>query len=651
MEGQQVPNGNNQPAPGACPWTGGDFCPTVWLIMERRLTTIVAADIAGFSRLVDADEEATLAAQRVLRVEFLDPLIARHGGRIANTAGDSLLIEFPSAVQAVRFAIAMQEGVAERNADIPDDRRILYRIGINVGDVLPDGDDLLGDGVNVAARLEAQAPPGSIMLSRTVRDQVRDKVEISLEDMGEIRVKNITRPVRAFRITGKGSQAASQRRRWRRPALFALVCLTLVIVAGAWWWSARTDFEPVRPSEMALELPDGPSIAVMPFAYIGAGEAENGYLADGISENIITNLAKLPDLLVIAQSSSFSLKGEDVDVREIAGRFGVRYVLQGSVQKSGEKLRITAHLLDAVVGQHLWSEAFDRKTGDFFDIQDEITLAVLERVHGGAIDGDRLNFRETSDLEAFAQNAKGRSHRSRFTAEDNKIARVHYEAALARDPAYLDALVGLGFTHMMDVRLGFTKDRDASLALAEDYLSRALEHDPDRPATLSNYAVLRVVQKRGAEAQEFIRRAFEKGAGDARVVRGMGWVLKHTGASQESLAYFEQAKRITPVPLWWLVADEYGALLDAGDFAAANGATEAYLALSPGVYRAAFLLFAAVAPWQLGDHEKARAFVAEAKDLKPGISISDLRPFDSAYTDSSIPERRYAVLRELGLPE
>ncbi len=425
----------------------------------------------------------------------------------------------------------MQEGVAARNADTPEDRHILFRLGINVGDVLPDGDDLLGDGVNVAARLEALASPGGIMLSRTVRDQVRDKVEISLEDMGEIQVKNIARPVRVFRIAGKGSKPAIQPKRWRKPTSFALAGLTLVIVAAVWWMSARTDFEPVRPAEMALELPDGPSIAVMPFAFIGEGEVENGYLADGISENIITNLAKLPDLLVIAQSSSFSLKDDGVDVREIARRFGVRYVLQGSVQKSDERLRITAQLLDAVAGQHLWSETFDRKTGDFFDIQDEITLAVLERVHGGAIDGNRLNFRETSDLEAFSQNAKGRSHRSKFTAEDNKIARMYYEAALARDPNYLDALVGIGFTHVMDVRLGFTEDRAGSLALAEEQLSRALEHDPDRPATLSNYAVLRLVQKRGAEAQEFVRRAFENGAGDARVVRGMAWVLKYSGAS------------------------------------------------------------------------------------------------------------------------
>ncbi|WP_109314044.1 adenylate/guanylate cyclase domain-containing protein [Ruegeria sp. AU67] len=619
--------------------------------MERRLTTIVAADIAGFSRLVDVDEEGTLATQRALRVEFLDPLITQHDGRIANTAGDSLLIEFPSAVQAVRCAIAMQEGVAARNADTPEDRRILFRLGINVGDVLPDGDDLLGDGVNVAARLEALASPGGIMLSRTVRDQVRDKVEISLEDMGEIQVKNIARPVRAFRIAGKGSKPASQPKRWRKPTLFALACLTLVIVAAVWWMSARTDFEPVSPAEMALELPDGSSIAVMPFAFIGVGEVENGYLADGISENIITNLAKLPDLLVIAQSSSFSLKDEGVDVRGIARRFGVRYVLQGSVQKSGERLRITAQLLDAVAGQHLWSETFDRKTGDFFDIQDEITLAVLERVHGGAIDGDRLNFGETSDLDAFSQNAKGRSHRSKFTAEDNKIARMHYEAALARDSNYLDALVGLGFTHVMDVRLGFTEDRSGSLALAEEYLSRALEHDPDRPATLSNYAVLRVVQKRGAEAQEFVRRAFENGAGDARVVRGMAWVLKYSGASKESLTYFSRAKRITPVPLWWLIADEFGAFLDSGNFEAANEAIESYLAVVPEIYRAEFLLFAAVASWHEGDLEKAKALIAEARELKPAISIGDLRPFDLAYIDRSIPERRYAVLRDLGLPD
>ncbi|TMV09137.1 tetratricopeptide repeat protein [Ruegeria sediminis] len=561
------------------------------------------------------------------------------------------MIEFPSAIQAVRCAVAVQEGMALRNADVAENRRIHFRIGINLGDVVPDGDDLLGDGVNVAARIEAQAPPGGILLSRSVRDQVRDKLEIALEDMGEIEVKNITRPVRVFRVATIGSLPADHSKGWSKSALFGFAGIALLIAAAVWWWSNGTDFEPVRAEEMALQLPEGPSIAVMPFTYIGADETENGFLAKGISENVNTNLAKLPDLLVIAESSSQSLKDEGLDVREIAGRFGVRYLLQGSVQKSGEELRVSAQLLDAVAGKHLWSETFDRSTDGFFDIQDEITLAVLERVYGGTIDGDRLNARETDDLYAFAENARGRSHRVRFTAEDNKIARIHYQAALARDPDYVDALVGLGFTHAIDVRLAFSDDPSRSLALAEKYLSRALELDPDRPATLSNYAVLRLVQMRGAEARDFALRAAETGIGDARVVRGVAWVLKYAGASDESLTYFARAKRMTPVPLWWLIVDEYGALIDAGDYEAAIQATDDFLAVVPDVYRAEFLTWPAVAAWQAGELEKAKAFIDEAKKLKPGISIESLRPFDLAYIDTSLPERRYAVLRDLGLPD
>lgn len=619
-------------------------------MMERRLTTIVAADIAGFSRLVGADEEGTLSAQRAHRAELLDPMIARHGGRVANTAGDSLLIEFPSAVQAVRCAQAIQEGMAARNTDVPEDRSILYRIGINVGDVVPDGNDILGDGVNVAARLEALAPPGGVLLSRSARDQVRDKLEIALVDMGEIEVKNIARPVRVFRLGDHFPEHQSAKFSRAKSLIFAVTGTVLLVTATGWWMSQRTEFEPLSPAEMELELPSGPSIAVMPFAYIGAGEDEHGYLAEGISESIITNLAKLPDLLVIAKSSSFSYSGKDFDVRKVARRFGVRYVLEGSVQKSFERLRITAQLLDTVEGQHLWSETFDRKTGDFFDIQDEITLAILERVHSDAIDGVRIDFRETNDLQAFARNAKGRAYRSRFTAEGNRTAREHYEAALGYDPEYLDALIGIGFTHAMDVRLGFSEDSETSLALAEEYIARALELEPDNPAALSNLAVLRLVQKRGDEARQLGLRAIKGGIGDVRVVRSVAWVLKYSGASRDSLQYFARAKRMTPVPTWWLIADELGALIDAGEDNAAYSEIASYLAVAPSVYRAEFLSFAAVAAWNVDDIEGAKAFIAEARQLKPGIAISDIRPFDLAYTDPEIPERRYVVLRDLGLP-
>ncbi|MEM9741007.1 MAG: adenylate/guanylate cyclase domain-containing protein, partial [Pseudomonadota bacterium] len=483
--------------------------------MERRLTTVVAADIVGFTRLVELDEERTLSAQRAHRKEFLDPLVANLGGRLANTAGDSLLIEFPSAVQAVRFAVDAQAGMRERNSDTPEDQRISYRMGINVGDVVADGQDLLGDGVNVAARLEALAPSGGIILSSTVRDQVQDKLDIALTDLGDIQVKNRTRPVRAFQVADGGAPAPSPK--FPRPAALGLAALVVILGAAIWWWLDRPDVEPVLPEQMAFALPDEPSIAVMAFAYIGPGQVENGYLADGLSENITTNLAKLPDILVIGESTPSGRTNEATTGRDIAGQYGVRYVLDGSVQKSGEELRISAKLLDAITGKHLWSETFNRKTGDFFDIQDEITLAVLEQVYAGTLDGDRLTLRETNSLKAFSENAKGRTHHNRFTAEDNETARVHYASALAQDPNYVDALVNMAFTHIMDVRLAFSENPAQSLTLAEEYLAAALEIDPSRPATLSNLAVLRVVQKRGEDALAFARQALDEGIGDVRV--------------------------------------------------------------------------------------------------------------------------------------
>ena len=615
--------------------------------MERRLTTIVAADIVGFTRLVEMDEERTLSAQRAHRNDFLDPLMADLGGRLANTAGDSLLIEFPSAVQAVRFAVDAQAGMLARNSDTPEDQRISYRMGINVGDVVADGQDLLGDGVNVAARLEALAKSGGIILSSTVRDQVQDKLDIALTDLGDIQVKNRARPVRAFQVAD--GTAPAPRPKLSRPAALVLAALVVLFGGATWWWVDRPDVEPVLPEQMAFALPDEPSIAVMAFDYIGPGEAENGYLADGISENITTNLAKLPGILVIGEGSNARSGDDTASGRDIAGQFGVRYVLDGSVQKAGEDLRISAKLLDAISGKHIWSETFNRKTGDFFSIQDEITLEVLEQVYAGAVDGDRLTLRETNSLKAFSENAKGRTHHNRFTAEDNETARTHYAAALAEDPNYVDALVNTAFTHIMDVRLAFSENPEQSLTLAEEYLATARDIDPSRPATLSNLAVLRVVQKRGEDALEFARQALNVGMGDARVVRSAAWVLKYAGASEDSLPYFARAKRMTPIPLWWLVVDEYGAFIDAEDFEAADRVTDAYLDVIPEIYRAEFLTWPAVVAWTSGRPEDAQAFLAEARKLKPDLSIASIRPFDLAYVDASFPERRYEILRSMGL--
>lgn len=304
--------------------------------MERRLTTIVAADIAGFSRLIGLDEEATLTAQRAHLSELVDPLLEKHGGRIANTAGDSLLIEFPSAVEAVRCCIVLQEGMAKRNAEIPDEHRILYRVGINVGDVVDRDGDLLGDGVNIAARLEALAPPGGIVVGRGVRDQVRDRLELNLIDLGKVEVKNISRPVHAFQVLREGEAAlplaepAPQRRVW----MIAAALLMVVLAGAGYWYIQRPEFRPADPAKMAYALTDEPAIAVLAFDNL-TGDSEQEHVSDGLSEDIITALARMKGLLVMARNSSFAYKGKAVDVRQIAEELSVRYVMEGSLQSNG----------------------------------------------------------------------------------------------------------------------------------------------------------------------------------------------------------------------------------------------------------------------------------------------------------------------------
>ena len=312
--------------------------------VERRLAAIMAGDIAGYSRLMGRDEEGTLRDLKELRASLLHPKIAEHRGRIVKTTGDGVLIEFPSVVDAMRCAVEIQRGMAERAAVAPADRRIELRMGINIGDIIIDNDDIYGDGVNVAARLEALAEPGSICVSRVVRDQVRDKLDVAFHDLGDHSVKNIARPVRVFRVMIEGAPTAS--------------------TAGP---TAQ-----VAPAGLPA-LPDRPSIAVLPFQNM-SGDPEQEYFVDGIVEDIITGLSRIKWLYVVARNSSFVYKGRAVDVKQAGRELGVRYVLEGSLRKSGNRVRVTAQLIEALTGTHVWAERYDRALDDIFEVQDEITI-------------------------------------------------------------------------------------------------------------------------------------------------------------------------------------------------------------------------------------------------------------------------------------
>jgi len=416
---------------------------------SRRLAAILAADVAGYSRLMGADEEGTLERLKALRRELLDPQIAEHHGRIVKTTGDGILVEFASVVDAVRCAVEVQQAIPERDTGIAADKRIELRIGINLGDVIVEGDDLYGDGVNIAARIEALADAGGVFVSNTVHDQVRDRLPFVFEDLGEQQVKNIARPVHAWRL-GLGAKPASA---------------------------------------APLALPDKPSIAVLPFANL-SGDPEQEYFADGMVEEIITALSRIRWLFVIARNSSFTYKGYAIDVKQVGRELGVRYVLEGSVRKSGNRVRITGQLIDAATCTHLWADRFDGSLEDVFELQDKVASSVAGIIEPTlqAAETRRSADRPTSDLGAYDLYLRALPMFARVSKEGLSEAARLLEQAIARDPGYGPALAFAAICHQRLAADGWTSDPEASRWRAVDFARRALEAAGDDPAVLINAA-------------------------------------------------------------------------------------------------------------------------------------------------------------------
>jgi adenylate cyclase len=417
----------------------------------RRLAAILAADVAGYSRLMGADEEGTLERLKALRHELLDPKIAEHKGRIVKTTGDGLLVEFASVVDAVRCAVAVQQAMPERDTGVAADDRIELRIGINLGDVIVEGDDLYGDGVNIAARIEALADAGGVFVSNTVHDHVRDRLPFVFEDLGEQQVKNIARPVRVYRVRDVGA--------------------------------AKT------PAPPALPLPDKPSIAVLPFANM-SGDPEQEYFADGMVEEIITALSRIRWLFVIARNSSFTYKGQSVDVKQIGRELGVRYVLEGSVRKAGKQVRITGQLIDAVTGTHLWADRFDGSLEDVFELQDRVAVSVAGVIEPTlqAAEMRRSAARPTTDLSAYDLYLRALAIFFPITKERIFEALGLLEQAIAIDRHYGLALSWAAFCHGRFVIEGWTEEPETSRRKAGDLAREALLVGENDPGVLANAA-------------------------------------------------------------------------------------------------------------------------------------------------------------------
>jgi TolB-like protein/class 3 adenylate cyclase len=480
----------------------------------RRLTAILAADVAGYSRLMGADEEGTHERLKAHLRELIEPKIKEHRGHTVKNTGDGLLAEFPSVVDAVRCAVEVQRAMADRNAETPEDKRITFRIGVNLGDVIAEEDDIFGDGVNVAARLQTLADPGGICVSRVVRDQVRDRLGFAFDDMGEQEVKNIARPVPVYRVRDAGITAKT----------------------------------PSAPAPPVLPLPDKPSIAVLPFQNM-SGDPEQEYFADGMVEEITTTLARIRWLFVIARNSSFTYKGQAVDIKQVGRELGVRYVLEGSVRKAGGRVRITAQLIDAQNDAHLWADRFDGSLEDVFDLQDQVAISVAGVIEPTlqAAEMARSVERPTADLTAY--DLYLRAYAIAFSWEKSATIRSLelLEQAIERDPDYGSALAQAAARHFELHLNGWTNDPETSRRNGVELSRRALQAAGDDPNVLCNVAyILAYFGEEIDVAIALVDHGLKLNPSSARGWQWSGWLRAWAGEPDLAIKHFETSLRLNP---------------------------------------------------------------------------------------------------------
>jgi adenylate cyclase len=486
--------------------------------MQRRLAAIMLLDMVGYSRFMGLDEEGTIAHQKAHRDYVIDPTITQHGGRIVKSTGDGLLVEFPSVMDAVKCATEVQRELAGRDADVPEDRRIQYRIGINLGDIVIDGDDILGDGVNVAARLEGLAEPGGICISGNVHDQVKNKLDISFQDMGEQHLKNILEPMRAYRIL-----------------------------------MSDQDTGPVAPSAaVPLPLPDKPSIAVLPFDNM-SGDPEQEFFADGMTEDIITELSRFEDLFVIARNTSFAYKGQRVKVKDVAQELGVRFILEGSVRKAGQRVRITAQLIDGQDGGHVWAERYDGALEDVFDLQEQVTSQVV-----GSI-APEIKRSELERIGVGGESAFGAAHELAWKAEDARRSAMHRRdtalldraIAMARDAVGMNAKCSVAYQticmgYAMQSLFRWGDDPIAAAELAEEWAKKFVSQLPNSYMAYFSLGIARAQKKLFQDANRDFQYAHELNPNDSIVLRFWAWCEASAGEFESAKQHAHMAIRLSP---------------------------------------------------------------------------------------------------------
>jgi adenylate cyclase len=599
---------------------------------KRKLSAILSADVEGYSRLMSEDEESTVKTITTYR-EVMTTLIQQHRGKVVDSPGDNLLAEFTSVVDAVQCAVAVQKEISARNNELPENKQMHFRIGINLGDVIEEGDRIYGDGVNIAARLEGLAEPGGICVSKTAFDHIETKLPYGYDFIGDQTVKNIPKPVGAYRVlmdprvTVKGKLEEEKPAPVRRVPILVgvVVVLVLAVAVGIWqFYMQRPSVEPASVEKMAFPLPDKPSIAVLPFSNLSQ-DPEQEYFSDGLTEEIITALSSVPKLFVIARNSTFTYKGKPVKVQQVSEELGVQYVLEGSVRKGGNKIRITAQLIDALSGKHLWAERYDRNIDDIFAVQDEITKKIITAMQVKLTEGEtaKAAAKGTDNLEAYLKCVQANGHHIRINPESNAMAKQLAEEAVALDPEYAWAYYALGRAHQMDVWLRASKSPKQSLAKAMESLQKAIALDDTFAEAHARLGFLYSMTKQYDKAIVQAEKGVALKPNSATAHFFLGKTLFFAGRWEESIPEYKKAIRLNPISLSaypWSIGLSYAFM---GKYDEATNWCEKAVRLEPDDLLARTMM--TVVYSLSGQDDKARAEADEVLRIQPKFTLDKFK--------------------------
>jgi adenylate cyclase len=597
--------------------------------VKRKLTVILSADVKGYSRLMGEDEKGTVRTLNTYK-EVMTGLIQHHHGRVVDATGDNLMAEFASVVDAVECSMEIQKGLKTRNEDLPENRRMEFRIGVNLGDVIEEEGRIYGDGVNIAARMENLADGGGICISGTTYDQVENKLTLGYEYLGEQTVKNIVKPVRVYKVllepeaAGKViGEKTTKPRQWQRTTIGLVVVLIVIAAAIAIWmfYIRPTPLVEVASREkMAFPLPDKPSIAVLPFVNM-SGDKEQEYFSDGITEEIITALSKVPDLFVISRQSTFTYKSKAVKVKQVSEELGVRYVLEGSVRKESAKVRITAQLIDALSGHHLWAERYDRDLKNIFALQDEITMKIITALQVKLTAGELATVwaKGTKNLEAYLKYMEAFANYSHQTKEGNALAKKLAEEVIALDPNYPRGYIVWAQTHLWDILLGTTKSPDQSMVKATELVKKAIALDDSETTAHGMLGAIYLMSRQYDKAIAQVERAISLNPNSWDSFIRYGFILLNSGRPEEAIPVLKNARRLNPSPSQFYFLHLATAYRLTGRYRDAIETAKEALKYVPDNINIYLQLTAAYS--LMGREEEARVAAAEVMKINPKFSL------------------------------